>query len=117
MDIDDIITKMIERGREIKNYLIVRSDGTIVRSDIKNPSKKLKASTLGTAIFGVSNKVIGELDMGDLYQIIVSAEEGDIYITNIDEKGIIIVITEHGANSGIILLEMERAAHKLRKVM
>lgn len=115
--VKDVMKKLIQRAPDIRSYLVVRKDGSVVISKTIPGVDEHKMAAMAAAMLGISRKAVDELNFGELYQVIVYAEEGDIYVIRIEDKGLLAAVVQHGANSGLVLLEMERAAYKLARLL
>ncbi len=99
---------------------VVTSDGLLIYSDLPENVNKRALAAMAAAIVGTGIQVTKELDMGMFNQVIVEANEGrfiSISVGNEEEAPILSTLISPKANLGLVILEMEKAAKKIRRIM
>ena len=99
---------------------IVSSDGLLIYSDLPESVNKRALAAMAAAIVGTGIQVTKELSMGAINQIIVEAKEGKFISISIgpdEEAPILSTLVSPKANLGLVILEMEKAAKKIQRIM
>lgn len=123
----------MSKEEEIKNALedlknvsgvigsaVVTSDGLLIYSDLPENVNKRALAAMAAAIVGTGMQVTKELTIGMLNQIMVEAKEGKFISISVGEEEdspILSTLVSPKANLGLVMLEMEKAAKKIRKIM
>lgn len=75
-------------------------------------------SAMTAGLHGLSKRILGTLDGGELQQSYVKGENMEIIVMTIpDKKLFLCVITNKDPNLGLIIYEMEKLIHKLLEVL
>ncbi len=99
---------------------VVTSDGLLIYSDLPESVNKRALAAMAAAIVGTGMQVTKELAIGMLNQIMVDAKEGrfiSISVSNEEDSPILSTLVSPKANLGLVMLEMEKAAKKIQRIM
>jgi hypothetical protein len=99
---------------------VVTSDGLLIYSDLPENVNKRALAAMAAAIVGTGMQVTKELGIGTLNQAIVEAVNGkfiSISVGTEEDSPILSTLVSPKANIGLVLLEMEKAAKKIRRIM
>ncbi len=99
---------------------VVTPDGLLVFSDLPETVNKRALAAMAAAIVGTGMQVTKELNIGALSQVMVDAQEGkfiSISVGSDEDSPILSTLVQPKANLGLVLLEMEKAAKKIQKIM
>ncbi len=99
---------------------VVTSDGLLIYSDLPESVNKRALAAMAAAIVGTGMQVTKELTIGMLNQIMVEAKEGrfiSISVSNEEDSPILSTLVSPKANLGLVMLEMEKAAKKIQRIM
>ncbi|MEM5883190.1 MAG: roadblock/LC7 domain-containing protein [Candidatus Aenigmatarchaeota archaeon] len=115
-ELEDIL-KELEKIGDIIGSAIVRRDGLLIASGLPSEVNARAVAAMTAAIVGTSETSIKELEIGEFQQVIVNASEGQYVAIGAGEEAILIALLRKNANIGLILLEMEKAAKKIEKLV
>ena len=96
---------------------IVRRDGLMICSGLPQEINSRAVSAMSAAMVGTGETVSKELDIGNLKQIVVESKKGKLVSVGAGEDAIFAALVRENANIGLIMLEMERAAKKLGRII
>ncbi len=99
---------------------VVTPDGLLIFSDLPDTVNKRALAAMAAAIVGTGMQVTKELNIGTLSQVMVEAQEGKFISISVGtdaDSPILSTLVEPKANLGLVLLEMEKAAKKIQKIM
>jgi predicted regulator of Ras-like GTPase activity (Roadblock/LC7/MglB family) len=115
-ELEDIL-KELERIGDIVGSAIVRTDGLLIATGLPAEVNSKAVAAMAAAIVGTSETTVQELDIGKFEQVIVNASEGQYVCLKAGEEGILIALLRKGANLGLVLLEMEKRAKKIARLL
>jgi predicted regulator of Ras-like GTPase activity (Roadblock/LC7/MglB family) len=114
----------VERLRELQQTMpeveaaaIVSLDGLIIASALPENMSEDRVSAMSAAILSLSESISQEMGRGSLEQVFTKGENGYVILTTISEHAGLTVITNQQAKPGLIIMEMQRAAQDLVKVL
>jgi predicted regulator of Ras-like GTPase activity (Roadblock/LC7/MglB family) len=115
-ELEDVL-KELEKIGDIIGSAIVRRDGLLIASGLPSEVNARAVAAMAAAIVGTSETSTKELEIGEFQQVIVNASEGQYVAIGAGEEAILIALLRKDANIGLILLEMEKAAKKIEKLV
>lgn len=95
----------------VRAAILVRRDGTPVGDAVTGEDEELLGALTG-AIFGTINKAMQRTGLGNLSDVVVTAELGSIQALGAGDY-VVVVLADRASNIGLIRLEMRRAADRL----
>lgn len=95
----------------VRAAILVRRDGSAVGDMVTGEDDQLLGALTG-AIFGTINKAMQRTGLGELSDVVVSAELGSIQAMGTGDY-VVVVLADRASNIGMIRLEMRRAAGSL----
>jgi predicted regulator of Ras-like GTPase activity (Roadblock/LC7/MglB family) len=115
-ELEDVL-KELEKIGDIIGSAIVRRDGLLIASSLPSEVNARAVAAMAAAIVGTSETSTKELEIGEFQQVVVNASEGQYVAIGAGEEAILIALLRKNANIGLILLEMEKAAKKIEKLV
>ncbi|MEM0243419.1 MAG: roadblock/LC7 domain-containing protein [Candidatus Aenigmatarchaeota archaeon] len=111
------ILKELRNVRDIIGSAIARVDGLLIAADLPAEVNSKAVAAMAAAIVGTSETTIQEFKIGNFQQVIVNATEGQYVCIKAGEDAILISLIKKDANLGLVLLEMEKQAKKIERLM
>lgn len=112
-----VLKEMETRDPEIEGSVVVRSDGLFIAGALPAEIDRDLVAAMSASIFQVSKKVLEELNRGELRNCVLWAENGVLALCQVTPGIILAAIAKKDANVGLMLVEMRRAAEKLREIL
>ena len=115
----DQLTETLKELREIgdiQGSSVISRDGLTIASDLEGFDIETFAA-MSAAVQGAAETAVGELQQGDLNQIIVDAQKGKIITISAGEKAIFVILAKPTINLGLALLEIGKASGKISDVL
>ncbi|MDI6902864.1 MAG: roadblock/LC7 domain-containing protein [Methanocellales archaeon] len=103
----------LKRVGNIEASAIISRDGLIMTSDVHAETFAAMSATM----LGAAETATAELRRGVPDRLIVEFKEGKIITTGAGPKALLVVMTSPEAGLGLILVEMERAADKIKGLL
>ncbi len=107
----------LERVGDIIGSAIVRRDGLLIASGLPAEVNAKAVAAMAAAIAGTSESSARELKIGEFQQVIVNASTGQYVVLGAGPEAILIALLRKEANLGLVLLEMEKAAQKIARLL
>jgi len=107
----------LKRLADIVAVAIARRDGMIIAHDLPRNVDPRKAAAMTAAIVGTSEMAARELGQGKFLQAIVDSELGKMLSTGAGEEALLVTLVRPEANMGLVLLGVERAAHRIAEIL
>ncbi|HMK54633.1 MAG TPA: roadblock/LC7 domain-containing protein [Methanobacteriaceae archaeon] len=114
--LDDVLTSLMQVG-QIKASGIVSKEGLLINSRTPPDVDARIFSALCSTIMGAAEAASGQMTTGNVSQISVTTEKGTIVLIPAGIKAILTVLTEPGAQLGLIFFEMESIAAQVNEIM
>ena len=118
------IPSLVERLRELQQTMpeveaaaIVSLDGLIIASALPENMSEDRVSAMSAAILSLAESISQEMGRGSLEQVFTKGENGYVILTTISVHAGLTVITNQQAKPGLIIMEMQRAAQDLVKIL
>ncbi len=103
------------RSAKMDGTAVVRKDGLVIASKIKENIDKNLISAIAAKIIANAEMVSNELDKGSVTHIILKTTEGDTIIYS-GEKIILIALVSPAENTGYVVSEAEKVIKKLNEI-
>lgn len=117
-DVGSILNELLERAPgDVTGSALLRPDGLMIASVLPKDTDEKRLAAMGAAIVGTSQRTCDELSRGDLGEIIIEGNVGKAIFSFAGSKGILAVLSPKEVNLGLVLMEVERAADAVAKVM
>jgi len=117
-DVGGILNELMERAPgDVTGAALLRPDGLMIASVLPQDTDEKRLAAMGAAIVGTSQRTCDELSRGDLGEIIIEGSVGKATFSFAGSKGILAVLSPKEVNLGLVLMEVERTADKVKEVM
>ncbi|MDI6859688.1 MAG: roadblock/LC7 domain-containing protein [Methanocellales archaeon] len=110
--------KDLKGGGDVEASAIVSRDGLLMASGFAQRSYSAETfAAMSATMLGAAETATSELEKGVPDRIIVESKEGKLIATGAGPKALLVTITNPGAGLGLILLEMEKTADKIKGLL
>jgi len=114
--LDDVLSSFLQVG-QIKACAIVSKEGLLISSRTPPDVDARIFSALCSTIMGAAEAASTQMKTGAVGQISLKTEKGTIVLIPAGSKVIFTVLTETGAQIGLILVEMESKAQEVEEIL
>ncbi len=115
--LESLLDDLMSTAPEIKGSILVRRDGLILASSVKERIDKDVIAALSTALLNVANRASNELHSGKLTHVLISGIDGNVTLMDVGGLGVLATVSSKDANIGLLLLEMKRTAEKAFEIL
>ncbi len=106
-----------ESTGNVTGSAVVRRDGLMVLSSLPEAVNSKAVAAMAAAIVGTGETASNELSMGQLNQLVVESKDGKLISVGAGTETILTALVKPKANMGLILMNMERSAKKIGRII
>jgi len=114
--LEEVLTDLKRTG-DIEVSAIISRDGVLVTSDIPKSVYTEAFAAMSASMVGSAEAAIAELRKGVPDRTIVESKKGKVIAIGAGSKALLVVMTSPEVELGLILIEMEKAANKIRELL
>ena len=96
---------------------VVRRDGLMIFSSLPEDVNSKAVAAMSAAIVGTGETASNELGIGSLNQVMVESASGKLIAIGAGPEVIFAAIVKAKSNMGLVLMNMERAAKKIVRII
>ncbi len=112
-----VLKELESKVREIDGGLIVRNDGLVIASLIRENLDRDLVAAMSASLLNVSSRVLEELEKGSVEDLVVKGENGLIAIISVNPEIVLATMAKKDVNLGLLLLSMKKAKDKILKII
>ncbi|MFH1592127.1 MAG: roadblock/LC7 domain-containing protein [Candidatus Woesearchaeota archaeon] len=105
----DIIKNLRQKVDDIEGCAVISKDGLLIASDLRANTDSGVLAAMGAEIAKSRGIVMSELKMGDPLQVILNSTKGEIIVSNVGKRAVLVCLLKLKANLGMVLFHMNRA--------
>ena len=108
----NILDDLVERSSDIQSAVIATADGIpITKVNSNDTSNRLAA--MAAASLGLGKQVISTVCDGELNEIMIAGNEGQVFIYSISNKAVLVLVTKKLPNVAMVNWEAHKAVAQL----
>jgi len=107
----------LKRTGDIEASAIVSRDGLLMASDIHGSVHAETFAAMSATMLGAAETAVSELKKGIPDRVIVESKQGKIITTGAGPKALLVVMTPPEAGLGLILVNVVKAADKVKGLL
>ncbi|HLB70464.1 MAG: roadblock/LC7 domain-containing protein [Candidatus Methanoperedens sp.] len=119
-DIIDILDEILENLRKtggVEACAAVSRDGLLIRGIIQKQQFAESFAAMAATMLGAAETATIELGKGVPNRVIVESDQGKLIAVGAGPKALLIVLVDSNTGLGLILLELEKAALKVKELL
>lgn len=116
----DMLEKLLgdlKKIGEIEALAVVSRDGLLMVADIPQNINSETFAAMNATMVGAAETVIFEMKKGTPDRVIVESNDAKVIVTDAGIKALLVVMTSPDAGLGLVLVEMERVAKKIKTLL
>ncbi|MCK4492087.1 MAG: roadblock/LC7 domain-containing protein [Candidatus Altiarchaeales archaeon] len=114
--LEDILMNLHDAGN-IEATVIASRDGLVIAYHLSYRFKPETFAALGATMSGAARRAIINLKKPIPDRIITESKDGDIIVMDVNQRVLLVVMTNDGANLGMVLIGIEDAVLKIKELM
>ena len=96
---------------------IVRRDGLMILAELPNGVNSKAIAAMAAAIVGTSETASKELIIGEMQEVVIDSKAGKLISIGAGPEAIFVAMIKKKANLGLILIEMEKIAKRISRII
>ena len=117
---EDILKEDLKNFRklsDVRGSAIIRRDGLMILSDLDSSVNSKAVAAMAAAIVGTSETASKELKIGEMSEVLIESKTGKLVSIGAGPEALFVAIMRKKANLGLILLEMDKIAKRVSKIL
>ncbi len=95
----------------------VSRDGLLIRSLMQNEKYVESLAAMSATMLGAAETATTHVEMGIPSRVIVESDNGKLIVTGAGPKALLILLANKNSGLGLILLELDKSAQKLKEIL
>ncbi|MDO9516600.1 MAG: roadblock/LC7 domain-containing protein [Methanosarcinaceae archaeon] len=120
-DVINMLNKILDDIKKVggvESLVIVSRDGLLITSNFLSSNARAETfAAMSATMLGAAETATTELGKGIPDRVIVESEHGKLIATGAGPKALLVVLTKSDVGLGLILVELEKAAEKIKKIL
>ena len=120
-DTINMLNKILDDTKKVggvESAVIVSRDGLLIASNFLSSDARAETfAAMSATMLGAAETATTELGKGVPDRVIVESEHGKLIATGAGPKALLVVLTNPDAGLGLILVELEKSAGKIKKIL
>ncbi len=117
IDMVDKILADLKKSGGVEACAAASRDGLLIRAILQKEQFAESIAAMSATMLGAAETATIELGKGVPHRVIVESEQGRLIAVGAGPKALLIVIVNSDTGLGLILLELENAAEKLKELL
>ncbi|MFA4957408.1 MAG: roadblock/LC7 domain-containing protein [Candidatus Methanoperedens sp.] len=92
-------------------------DGLLIRSLMQNEKYVESLAAMSATMLGAAETATTHVEMGIPTRVIVESDNGKLIVTGAGPKALLILLANKNSGLGLILLELDKSAQKLKEIL
>jgi uncharacterized protein len=116
----DLIDKLLSDLKNIGGVMACAAasrDGLIIRAIMQKDKFVDALAAMSATMLGAAETATTHIEMGIPTRIIVESDHGKLIVTGAGPKALLIILASPNAGLGLILLQLEKSAIKLKEIL
>ncbi len=116
----DMVDKLLADLKNVGGVMACAAasrDGLLIRSLMKNEQYVESLAAMSATMLGAAETATTQVEMGIPTRVIVESDTGKLIIVGAGPKALLILLANKNSGLGLILLELEKSAQKLKEIL
>jgi uncharacterized protein len=113
----EILKELRTESDGVHAVVLISSDAMPLASDMPNGMEEELLSATASALIASGERVARELLMGNIDQVYLRGDEGDLVAVKVNDDALLACTVDHNEKMGMTLLEVNRCAQKLAETI
>ena len=113
----EIVLSELKQVGGVEASAAASRDGLLIKAIMPSGQHAETFAAMSATMLGAAETATTELGKGIPERVIVESDHGKLIATGAGPKALLVVLTTPEAGLGLILLEMDKAAHKVKELL
>lgn len=114
--VDKLLADLMNMGG-VEACAAASRDGLLIRAVMQKEEFGDSLAAMSATMLGAAETAATQLEKGLPNRVIVESEHGRLIVVGAGPKALLVVLASHDAGLGLILLELEKSAKKLKELL
>ena len=114
--VNNFLEKAISESSSFDGIAIINYEGIILASHLPEDIPEDRMVSMALSVCRISQTTVEELNRGKFDQIFIKGDQGYIFVHELDENLILVVLIEQGALLGTMFSELNNLIHEINNV-
>lgn len=115
--LNTILNTLSASSGDIEASAVISSDGLMIASNFPVGLDEDRVAAMAAALLSMGQRASNELDRGDLDQVFIKGENGNLIMITSGDEGVLTTLTTKSAKLGLVFLDMKRAAEEITRII
>ncbi len=116
-ELNEILSKLQSVTSDFEASAIISEDGLIIAQKLPQELPETQIAPMSAAMMNIGVKTAKELKKGELRQLFLKGENGNILIVRSGPHSLLLALTKEEAKLGLIFLSLSKAAEEIDEVL
>ncbi len=112
-ELQSLIKEMRRRIPDLLYSAVISADGLVIVADLPPEVDEDLFAATQAALISVSERVVGEVGIGPLSEIVVAGDRGRVVAMQAGPEAILVSVVPADVKLGLLLVEMRRLAREI----
>jgi len=112
-ELQSLIKEMRRRIPDLLYSAVISADGLVIVADLPPEVDEDLFAATQAALISVSERVVGEVGIGPLSEIVVTGDKGRVVAMQAGPEAILVSVVPADVKLGLLLVEMRRLAKEI----
>lgn len=112
-----ILNSLSSSSGDIEASAVVSTDGLMIVSNFPAGLDEDRVAAMSAALLAMGERTARELERGDLDQVFIKGENGNVVMLAAGRDGVLTTLTTPKAKLGLVFLDMKRAAAEIARII
>jgi len=116
----DMVDKLLADLKNVGGVMAVAAasrDGLLIRSLMQNEQYVESLAAMSATMLGAAETATTHVEMGIPTRVIVESDNGKMIVIGGGPKALLILLANKNSELGLILLELDKSAQKLKEIL
>lgn len=112
-----ILQDFVSSTSDVQGAALVTPDGLSLSSVLPSGMDEERVAAMSAAMLSLGERIGSELVRGSIQQIYVEGEKGYGVLTGCGDDSVFLVLANHTAKQGLLMLEIRRAIGQIKPIL
>jgi len=112
-----VLQNFVSATSDVQGAALVTPDGLPLASTLPGSMDEERVSAMSAAMLSLGERIGQELARGGIERIYVEGDKGYGILTSCGEDAVLLVLADHKAKQGILMLEIKRIVSEIKQIL
>lgn len=112
-----ILQNFVTATSDVQGAALVTPDGLPLAASLPGAMDEERVSAMSAAMLSLGERIGQELARGSIDRIFVEGDQGYGILTSCGEDAVLLVLADHKAKQGVMMLEIKRAVSEIKLIL